>query len=180
MSWSPCPDPTLGVPSTVDAIETLIVPRAVDLGEMHVHLAFWHPATSVLEYIPWIKGHFEESIRGGRSPGMPADGRRHPFARPSGGPSRRRACSSLFWKARTMTMSRPDPRISLSMALLAVLPLRSRSSTKAPWWCKSSIRWSQRMPSFVETMLPLRRMHGTCSPHGQSPPSLLEQGRMIS
>jgi redox-sensitive bicupin YhaK (pirin superfamily) len=39
MSWSPCPDPTLGVPSTVDAIETLIVPRAVDLGGMEVRRA---------------------------------------------------------------------------------------------------------------------------------------------
>jgi redox-sensitive bicupin YhaK (pirin superfamily) len=39
MSWSPCPDPTLGVPATVDAIEVLIVPRAVDLGEMEVRRA---------------------------------------------------------------------------------------------------------------------------------------------
>ena len=57
------PDPTLGVLSTADAIETLIVPRAVDLSEMHVHLAFWRPATFVPECIPWIKGHFEEPIR---------------------------------------------------------------------------------------------------------------------
>ncbi len=39
MSWSPCPDPTPGVPSTVDAIETLIIPRAVDLGGMEVRRA---------------------------------------------------------------------------------------------------------------------------------------------
>ena len=39
MSWSPCPDPTIGVPTTVDAIETLIVPRAVDLGGMEVRRA---------------------------------------------------------------------------------------------------------------------------------------------
>ena len=39
MSWSPCPDPTLGLPTTVDAIVTLIVPRAVDLGEMRVRRA---------------------------------------------------------------------------------------------------------------------------------------------
>lgn len=39
MSWSPCPDPTLGVPSTVDAVETLIIPRAVDLGGMEVRRA---------------------------------------------------------------------------------------------------------------------------------------------
>ncbi|MDF2974672.1 MAG: pirin family protein, partial [Microvirga sp.] len=34
MSWSPCPDPVLGDRTSTDAIETLIVPRAVDLGEM--------------------------------------------------------------------------------------------------------------------------------------------------
>ena len=34
MSWSPCPDPVLGDRAVADAIETLIVPRAVDLGEM--------------------------------------------------------------------------------------------------------------------------------------------------
>ncbi len=39
MSWSPCPDPTPGDPASVDAIETLIVPRAVDLGEMEVRRA---------------------------------------------------------------------------------------------------------------------------------------------
>ena len=39
MSWSPCPDPTPGDPDSVDAVETLIVPRAVDLGEMTVRRA---------------------------------------------------------------------------------------------------------------------------------------------
>ena len=39
MSWSPCPDPTPGDVASVDAIETLIVPRAVDLGEMTVRRA---------------------------------------------------------------------------------------------------------------------------------------------
>jgi len=39
MSWTDCPDPELGNAASVDAIETLIVPRAVDLGEMTVHRA---------------------------------------------------------------------------------------------------------------------------------------------
>ena len=39
MSWSPCPDPTPGDAVSVDAVETLIVPRAVDLGEMEVRRA---------------------------------------------------------------------------------------------------------------------------------------------
>jgi L-alanine-DL-glutamate epimerase-like enolase superfamily enzyme len=30
------------------------------MSQVHVHLAYWHPATSILEYIPWIKDHFEE------------------------------------------------------------------------------------------------------------------------
>src|SRR5690606_38513531 len=52
MSWSPCPDPTLGVPSTVDAVETLIVPRAVDLGEMEVRRAL--PSTKRQMVGPFI------------------------------------------------------------------------------------------------------------------------------
>ncbi|MEL7470743.1 MAG: pirin family protein [Pseudomonadota bacterium] len=39
MSWSPCPEPVPGQRETVNAIETLIVPRAVDLGEMTVRRA---------------------------------------------------------------------------------------------------------------------------------------------
>ena len=36
MSWRPCPDPVPGDAESVDAIEMVIVPRAVDLGEMEV------------------------------------------------------------------------------------------------------------------------------------------------
>ena len=39
MSWSPAEDPTLGDAFSCDAIETVIVPRAVDLGEMTVRRA---------------------------------------------------------------------------------------------------------------------------------------------
>ena len=39
MSWNPCPDPMLGDRASADAIEILIVPRAVDLGEMEVRRA---------------------------------------------------------------------------------------------------------------------------------------------
>lgn len=39
MSWSPCPDPVPGDRAGADAIEMLIVPRAVDLGEMEVRRA---------------------------------------------------------------------------------------------------------------------------------------------
>src|SRR5215210_3944497 len=39
MSWSPCPDPVPGDRVSADAIEMLIIPRAVDLGEMQVHRA---------------------------------------------------------------------------------------------------------------------------------------------
>src|SRR3954453_13110101 len=39
MSWSPCPDPVLGDRRAAETIETLIVPRAVDLGEMEVRRA---------------------------------------------------------------------------------------------------------------------------------------------
>ena len=39
MSWSPADDPVLGDAFSCDAIETVIVPRAVDLGEMTVRRA---------------------------------------------------------------------------------------------------------------------------------------------
>ena len=39
MSWTPCPDPALGDRDAANAVETLIVPRAVDLGEMTVRRA---------------------------------------------------------------------------------------------------------------------------------------------
>ena len=39
MSFTPCPDPALGDRASCEAVETLIVPRAVDLGEMTVRRA---------------------------------------------------------------------------------------------------------------------------------------------
>src|SRR3712207_2770480 len=39
MSWNPCPDPVPGDRASAEAIEMLIVPRAVDLGEMEVRRA---------------------------------------------------------------------------------------------------------------------------------------------
>jgi L-alanine-DL-glutamate epimerase-like enolase superfamily enzyme len=32
------------------------------MGQVHVHLSFWHPATSSFEYIPWIRSCFEEPV----------------------------------------------------------------------------------------------------------------------
>ncbi|MEM7060974.1 MAG: pirin family protein [Pseudomonadota bacterium] len=52
MSWSPCPDPTLGDAASVDAIDTVIVPRAVDLGEMTVRRAL--PSTQRQMVGPFI------------------------------------------------------------------------------------------------------------------------------
>jgi len=40
-----------------------IVAHVGDMGQVHVHLSYWHPATSMLEYIPWIKDSFVEPIR---------------------------------------------------------------------------------------------------------------------
>ena len=52
MSWSPCPDPVLGDTASVEAIETVIVPRAVDLGEMTVRRAL--PSTQRQMVGPFI------------------------------------------------------------------------------------------------------------------------------
>jgi L-alanine-DL-glutamate epimerase-like enolase superfamily enzyme len=40
-----------------------IAPHAGEMSQVHVHLSFWHPASGILEYIPWIKNHFADPIR---------------------------------------------------------------------------------------------------------------------
>ena len=50
-----------------------VAPHAGEMSQVHVHLAYWHPSTSLLEYIPWIKDHFIE----------PADVREGIFLRPA-------------------------------------------------------------------------------------------------
>ena len=40
-----------------------VVAHVGDMGQIHVHLSFWHPATTMLEYIPSIKDSFVEPIR---------------------------------------------------------------------------------------------------------------------
>ena len=37
-----------------------VVPHAGEMSQVHVHLSYWHPASTILEYIPWIKDHFED------------------------------------------------------------------------------------------------------------------------
>ncbi len=39
-----------------------VVPHAGELGQIHVHLAYNHPACPMMEFIPWIKDAFEEPI----------------------------------------------------------------------------------------------------------------------
>ena len=39
-----------------------VVAHVGDMGQMHVHLSYWHPATSMLEYIPWVRECFVEPI----------------------------------------------------------------------------------------------------------------------
>jgi len=40
-----------------------VAAHAGDMSQVHVHLSYAHPATTVLEYIPWIKDQFVEPIR---------------------------------------------------------------------------------------------------------------------
>ena len=37
-----------------------VAPHAGDMSQVHVHLAYAHPAVAVLEYIPWIKHCFTD------------------------------------------------------------------------------------------------------------------------
>ncbi len=49
-----------------EAAHTLRLPVAAhvgDMGQVHVHLAYHHPACPMLEYIPWIRAAFEEPIQ---------------------------------------------------------------------------------------------------------------------
>lgn len=39
-----------------------VAPHVGDMGQVHVHLAFAHPACAVLEYIPWIRACFVEPV----------------------------------------------------------------------------------------------------------------------
>jgi L-alanine-DL-glutamate epimerase-like enolase superfamily enzyme len=39
-----------------------VVAHIGDMGQVHVHLAYWHPATTMLEYIPWISRYFTEPV----------------------------------------------------------------------------------------------------------------------
>src|SRR3954451_18385673 len=52
MSWHPCPNPVPGDRVSADAIEMLIIPRAVDLGEMQVRRAL--PSTKRQMVGPFI------------------------------------------------------------------------------------------------------------------------------
>lgn len=37
-----------------------VAPHAGEMSQVHVHLSYAHPASSILEYIPWIRDHFQE------------------------------------------------------------------------------------------------------------------------
>lgn len=37
-----------------------VAPHAGEMSQVHVHLAYWHPQSAILEYIPWIKDRFRE------------------------------------------------------------------------------------------------------------------------
>lgn len=50
----------LRVCDTADSFRLPVAPHAGDMSQVHVHLAYAHPACEVLEYIPWIKDCFTE------------------------------------------------------------------------------------------------------------------------
>lgn len=50
------------VAHTAHARRLPVVAHVGDMGQVHVHLSYWHAATSMLEYIPWIKDCFVEPI----------------------------------------------------------------------------------------------------------------------
>ncbi|RZI72599.1 MAG: mandelate racemase/muconate lactonizing enzyme family protein [Variovorax sp.] len=48
----------LQVCATAHSFRLPVAPHAGDMSQVHVHLAYAHPAVQVLEYIPWIKDCF--------------------------------------------------------------------------------------------------------------------------
>lgn len=50
----------LQVADLATACRLPVAPHAGEMSQVHVHLAYWHSGTPVLEYIPWIKDAFEE------------------------------------------------------------------------------------------------------------------------
>jgi L-alanine-DL-glutamate epimerase-like enolase superfamily enzyme len=57
----------LRVCDTAHSFRLPVAPHAGDMSQVHVHLAYAHPAVTVLEYIPWIKDCFNEpaDVQGG-------------------------------------------------------------------------------------------------------------------
>jgi L-alanine-DL-glutamate epimerase-like enolase superfamily enzyme len=51
---------TIRVADLAHANRLPIAPHAGDMRQVHVHLAYWHAACPILEYIPWIKDSFVE------------------------------------------------------------------------------------------------------------------------
>ena len=50
----------LQVCDTAHSFRLPVAPHAGDMSQVHVHLAYAHPACAVLEYIPWIKDCFTD------------------------------------------------------------------------------------------------------------------------
>lgn len=50
------------VAHAADARRLPVVAHVGDMGQVHVHLSHWHPATTMMEYIPWIRDCFVEPI----------------------------------------------------------------------------------------------------------------------
>ncbi len=48
---------------TANSYRLPVAPHIGDMGQVHAHLAYWHPATTMLEYIPWISHCFNEPTR---------------------------------------------------------------------------------------------------------------------
>lgn len=54
--------PFIEVAHAANARHLPVAAHVGDMGQVHVHLAYWHPACGLLEYIPWIGEAFAEPI----------------------------------------------------------------------------------------------------------------------
>ena len=51
------------IANTAQSHRLPVGPHAGDMGQVHVHLAYWHPACPMMEYIPWISHCFTDPAR---------------------------------------------------------------------------------------------------------------------
>jgi redox-sensitive bicupin YhaK (pirin superfamily) len=153
LSWSPCPDPALGDRAACDAVEIVIAPRAVDLGEMTVRRAL--PSVQRQMVGPFI--FFDQMGPAEFLTDQGIDVRPHPHInlatltylfegeilhRDSLGPTRRSEPGAVNWMRPAAASCIPSAPTRTSAA-----PASACSASRAGWRCREAQEESD--PAFL-------------------------------